>query len=224
VVVVSAEYDAYDKMSMIISERAIPQQVRAKGRAHQPMIWYYLIGGPWIVFCIYWAVGALKTHRTVSQESAASRYPALFLEILGFVLLFSGATGIGVLGQSVFHQTYAVVEVGVALIWTGIALASWARWHLGQYWSARVTLKEDHKLINTGPYAYFRHPIYSGIDLAAVGSALAIDEWRCVVGVGFIILGYWIKARKEESMLTAQFGEDFKEHCRHTGFLLPKFW
>jgi hypothetical protein len=92
-------------------------------------------------------------------------------------------------------RTYALAATGVALTWIGIAIALWARWHLGQYWSARVTIKEDHKLIRTGPYAYFRHPIYSGIDLAAVGGALAIDEWRCVAGVGLIVLGYWIKAR-----------------------------
>ncbi|HEV3276924.1 MAG TPA: isoprenylcysteine carboxylmethyltransferase family protein [Terriglobia bacterium] len=188
------------------------------------MIWRYLIGGPWILFVAYWAVGALKTRRTIRRESFASRYGILFLEILGFVLVFSGLAGVGVLGDEVVHQTYVLAVAGVALTWIGIAIALWARWHLGQYWSARVTVKEDHKLIRTGPYAYFRHPIYSGLDLAAIGGALAIDRWRCVAGVAVIVLGYWIKARKEESMLTAQFGETFKEHCRHTGFLIPKFW
>jgi protein-S-isoprenylcysteine O-methyltransferase Ste14 len=187
------------------------------------VIWRYLIEGPWIVFVAYWAVGALKTRRTVTREPFASRYGILFLEILGFVLLFSDAAEIGVLGQRVVHRTYTLAVVGVALTWLGIAIALWARWHLGQYWSARVTLKEDHKLIRTGPYAYFRHPIYSGLDLAAVGGALAIDQWRCVAGVTLIVLGYWIKARKEESMLAGQFGEAFAEHCRHTGFLIPKF-
>ena len=188
------------------------------------MIWQYLIEGPWIVFVAYWAVGALKTRRTVSQESFASRYGILLLEILGFVLLFSDAAGVGILGHRIVHRTYALAIAGVALTWIGIAIALWARWHLGQFWSARVTLKEDHELIRTGPYAYFRHPIYSGLDLAALGGALAIDQWRCVVGVGLIVLGYWIKARKEEALLTAQFGEAFQEHCRHTGFLIPKFW
>jgi len=188
------------------------------------MIWRYLIEGPWIVFGAYWATGALKTHRTVSRESFASRSGFLFLEILGFVLLFTDIGEISVLGHRVVHQTYTLAVTGVALTWIGIAIALWARWHLGQYWSASVTLKEDHKLIRSGPYAHFRHPIYSGIDLAAVGGALAIDRWRCVAGVGLIVLGYWMKARKEESMLAAQFGEAFKEHCRHTGFLIPKFW
>jgi protein-S-isoprenylcysteine O-methyltransferase Ste14 len=186
------------------------------------VIWHSLIQAPWIIFVAYWAVGALKTRRTVSQESFASRYGILFLEILGFVLLFSDAAEIGFLGRHIFPRTDALSLTGVALTWIGIAIALWARWHLGQYWSARVTLKEEHQLIRTGPYAYFRHPIYSGIILAAIGGALAIERWRCVIGVAFIVFGYWIKARKEESMLVKQFGEAFEDHCRHTGFLIPK--
>ena len=187
------------------------------------MIWRYLIEGPWIVFCAYWAVGALRTRRTVSQESLASRFRFLFLEILGYGLLFSGAAGIGVLGHRVFHRTHTAAVAGVVLTWVGIALALWARWHLGQYWSARITLKEDHRLIRTGPYAHLRHPIYSGLILAAIGGALAIDKWRCIAGVVFILLGYWMKAKKEEALLAVQFGEAFQEHCRHAGFLIPKF-
>lgn len=63
------------------------------------MIWRYLIEGPWIVFAVYWVIGALNTRRTVSQESFASRFGTLFLEILGFVLLFSDYAGIGILRQ-----------------------------------------------------------------------------------------------------------------------------
>ena len=186
------------------------------------MIWRSLIEAPWIVFCVYWLAGALNTRRTVSRESLASRYGVLALELLGFFLLFNDAAEIGILGRHILPRTVALFSAGVALTWIGIALALWARRHLGQYWSARVALKEGHQLIRTGPYAHFRHPIYSGLILAALGSALAIDRWRCLAGVGFIVLGYCIKARKEESMLTAQFGEGFEEHCRHTGFLLPK--
>jgi len=187
------------------------------------LIWHYLVEGPWIVFCAYWAVGALRTRRTVSQESLASRARFILLEIVGYVLLFSDIAAFGALGHRVFHRTYVIAFTGVALTWIGIAIALWARWHLGQYWSARITLKEDHKLIRTGPYAHLRHPIYSGIILAAGGGALAIDKWRCFAGVALIVLGYWTKARKEETMLAARFGEAFEEHCRHTGFLIPRF-
>ncbi|MGA9389845.1 MAG: isoprenylcysteine carboxylmethyltransferase family protein [Candidatus Sulfotelmatobacter sp.] len=187
------------------------------------MPWKYLIEVPWLVFVAYWALGALKTRRTERQESFASRYGILLLEIVGFALLFMDEAEVGVLGHRVVPRTYGLAITGVVLTWAGIALALWARWHLGQYWSARITIKEDHKLIRTGPYARLRHPIYSGLDLAALGSALAIDQWRCVAGVCMIVLGYWIKATREEAMLTAQFGPDFQEHQKYTGFLLPRF-
>ncbi|MGA7217116.1 MAG: isoprenylcysteine carboxylmethyltransferase family protein [Candidatus Sulfotelmatobacter sp.] len=186
------------------------------------MTWRHLVEAPWVVFVVYWALGALKTQRTAQKEPFAWRYGILFIEVAGFVLLFSDWAEIGILGRRVLPRSFALGVAGVVLTWLGIALALWARWHLGKYWSARITIKEGHKLIRTGPYARLRHPIYSGLDLAAIGSALAIDQWRCVAGVCLIILGYWIKARREEAMLSAQFGADFQEHCRHTGFLLPR--
>ncbi len=118
------------------------------------------------------------------------------------------------------HRTLASVVIGSVLTWMGIGLAIWARYHLAEYWSARVTIKEDHQLIRTGPYARLRHPIYSGLVLAAIGSALVIDQWRCVLGLCLIVTGFCIKARKEEAMLTRQFGDAFREHQKQAGFLI----
>jgi protein-S-isoprenylcysteine O-methyltransferase Ste14 len=129
----------------------------------------------------------------------------------------------GFLGNRFMHRTLASAIVGSILTWMGIGLAIWARYHLAEYWSARITIKENHQLIRTGPYARLRHPIYSGIVLAAIGSAVIIDEWRCVLGVCLVLTGYCIKARKEEAMLTQQFGEAFREHQKHSAFLIPRF-
>jgi protein-S-isoprenylcysteine O-methyltransferase Ste14 len=185
------------------------------------MLWRVLLTVPWVVFCVIWLIGALKTKRTVSKEPFSGRLGIVAMEFLGFVLVFTSQGNFG--RQAIVPQTFGMAAAGVACTWLGVGLAVWARWYLGRNWSARVTLKEDHQLIRTGPYAYFRHPIYSGLDLAAIGGALAIDEWRCVAGAFLVVTGYWLKARREESMLAAQFGSSFEEHCRHTGFLLPKF-
>jgi protein-S-isoprenylcysteine O-methyltransferase Ste14 len=186
------------------------------------MIWRILIDIPWFAFIAYWLISAFNTKRTEKREALVARYGVMFVEVVGFVFLFKESAGIGVLGQQVFNRSYASGVIAVALTWAGIALAIWARVHLGQYWSGRITIKEDHKLIRTGPYARLRHPIYSGLDLAVTGSAIAIDRWRCVAGVCVIILGFWIKAKREEAMLEKQFGADFEEHRRHTGFLFPR--
>ena len=185
------------------------------------MIWSYLTEIPWLVFVAYWIVSALQTNRTQRQESFAWRYGVMAFEVAGFVLLFSGVGNVGVLGRHVFARNVSLRILGIALVWIGIGLAVWARWHLGQYWSGRITIKQDHKLIRTGPYARLRHPIYSGLDLAALGTALDVDRWRCVAGLCVFVLGFWIKANREEAMLAAQFGADFEAHRQHTGFLLP---
>lgn len=186
-------------------------------------VFHLLVEVPWIVFLLYWIVSAIRTRNTVQTESFASRYAIVLIETAGFVLLFHHAAGIGFLGTRFMHRTLASAIVGSVLTWIGIGLAIWARYHLAEYWSARITIKEDHQLIRTGPYARLRHPIYSGIILAAIGSAVVIDEWRCVLGVCLVVTGYCIKARKEETMLTQQFGESFREHQKHAGFLIPRF-
>ena len=186
-------------------------------------IFRFLVIFPWGVFVAYWLISALKTRATRQKESFASRYAILFIEIVGFVLIFRESAGIGFLGRRVIPRSLAGAITGSALTWMGIGLAVWARYHLAEYWSARVTIKEDHQLIRTGPYARLRHPIYSGLILATMGSAVVIDRWRCVLGVALVLIGYCFKAKKEEAMLTQQFGDAFREHQKHTGFLIPRF-
>jgi protein-S-isoprenylcysteine O-methyltransferase Ste14 len=186
-------------------------------------VFHLLVEVPWIVFVLYWIVSAIRTRDTLQTESSASRYAILLIEIAGFVLLFRHSAGVGFLGERFMHRTLASAIIGSILNWVGIGLAIWARYHLAEYWSARITIKQDHQLIRTGPYARLRHPIYSGIILAAIGSAVVIDQWRCVLGVCLVLIGYCIKARKEETMLTQQFGDAFREHQKQTGFLIPRF-
>jgi protein-S-isoprenylcysteine O-methyltransferase Ste14 len=186
-------------------------------------IFHLLLGIPWIVFIVYWIAGALKTRATREKESFTSRFVVLAIEVIGYLLIFGAWTGIGFLGTRVLPRSLVGPVVGVVLTWSGIALAIWARYHLAEYWSARVTIKEDHQLIRTGPYTHLRHPIYSGLILATLGSALVIDRWRCVLGLCLVLAGYCFKAKKEEAMLTQQFGDAFREHEKHTGFLIPRF-
>src|SRR3984893_16917829 len=186
-------------------------------------VFHDLIELPWIVFVVYWIIGALRTRATREKESLSSRYAVLLLEIVGYVLIFNGSTGFGFLVTRLIPRSMAIMILGVVCTWAGIGLAIWARYHLAEYWSARVTIKEDHHLIRTGPYTHLRHPIYSGLILATIGSAFVIDEWRCVLGICLVLTGYCLKAINEETMLSQQFGDTFDEHRKHTGFLIPRF-
>ena len=185
---------------------------------------HYWIEVPWLVFAAYWVVGALRTRATVRRESFGARYGVMLVEVVGFTLLFNGDANIGPLSRHFLPRTETGADLGILLTWAGLGLAIWARYHLGQYWSGRITLKEGHQLIRTGPYARLRHPIYTGLDLAVIGTGLVFDRWRCVAAVCVITIGFVIKAKREEALLAGQFGEAFVEHRKHTGFLLPKLW
>ncbi len=185
----------------------------------QVLLWLDL---PWITFLVYWIIKAAKTRQTQRRESLASRYSVIFLLVLGYVVILNRRAGIGVLRKRFVPNVLPVVILGVTVAWIGVALAIWARNHLAENWSSAVTIKQGHELIRTGPYARLRHPIYSGLFLATLGTAVAIGEWRCLIGVCLILLAYSIKAKREEAMLTEQFGESFQEHCKQTGFLLPR--
>ena len=103
-----------------------------------------------------------------------------------------------------------------------MALAIWARYAIGQFWSARVALKEGHQLICSGPYAVVRHPIYTGLFGAAAGAALVVGEWRGVLAVALLLAAHSRKALREESLLTSEFGEQYRNYRRSAGFLFPR--
>jgi protein-S-isoprenylcysteine O-methyltransferase Ste14 len=116
----------------------------------------------------------------------------------------------------------SIALLGAALVVAGIGFAIWARRHLGKNWSAEVTIREEHKLIRSGPYKYIRHPIYTGLLAAVLGTAIVVSEYRALVSLAIFVIGWTLKAKKEEAFLAREFGPAFEEHKRLTGFFLPR--
>jgi len=176
----------------------------------------------WIIFLAYWLISALRLKAVKTQESAGSRIVYQVPLLAAWILLFTRSSLWGALGRRFFPQSTTVAIIGLILTALGMAFAFWARYTLGQNWSSKVTIKVEHELIRSGPYAYVRHPIYTGILLALIGTALAMAEWRAVIAVMLAWFSFYTKARIEESMLSQEFGAAFAEHCQHTGFFLPR--
>ena len=83
-------------------------------------------------------------------------------------------------------------------------------------------LKSDHQLVRSGPYHYLRHPIYSGVLLGILGTAIAVGEWRGVLALALMSANYFVKARREEHVLIEHFGAEYDEYRKQTGFLVPR--
>ena len=140
-----------------------------------------------------------------------------------FLLLFWNRAGIGVLGRSFLTMSMPAALTGFAVALVGFATAVWARVSLGRFWSDKVVLQSGHELVSAGPYARMRHPIYSGVLLGVLGTAIVLGQWRGLLSFALLLVNYAIKARKEEHLLASQFGSGFREHQSRTGFLLPRF-
>jgi len=188
-----------------------------------PYHWLHLATVAWLIFLVYWFISAQKLKSVKQREPRGERLIQIVFMAAAYILMFNDTLSWGWLGRRFVAASPAIGSLGVALTVAGIAFAIWARWHLGENWSATVTLKEGHELINTGPYRHIRHPIYTGMLLAFVGTALALGESRALISVGIVLVAFYAKAKKEERFLAQEFGEKFREHSRRTGMFLPRF-
>ena len=175
----------------------------------------------WLTVCLVWIVSARMNKPVIRSESGRFTVQHRALLAGAFVLLFSPLGQLGPLGWKVVLPSPAIEIGGTALTVAGALIAVWARWHLGGNWSAAVTIKERHSLVRTGPYRFVRHPIYTGLLLAAIGTAVAYGEVRGIVAVGLAFLAWFTKSKREEAFLESQFGEAYQGYRRETKALIP---
>ena len=179
-------------------------------------------GAIWSVLAIVWLVTSFGRNPVQRRENPLARLSHVLFMAAAFYLLSSASADNGLLGRRFLPETSWIATLGVAVTAVGVAFAIWARVHLGKQWSGDVTIRRNHELIRTGPYSRIRHPIYTGILAAMLGTALIEGEVRGLAAVLIATIGFWWKARKEESFLAREFGPRFEEHKRHTGFFLPR--
>lgn len=180
-----------------------------------------LIPAMWLGWLAYWTIASRAVKPTRRRESMRSRASYLAPLLLGVYLLSTERLLPEWLSDAVLPRTAAGTWLGNALVAAGLAFAIWARCHLAGYWSGTVTLKEDHRLIRTGPYGWVRHPIYTGILLALAGTAVAMDEWRGVVALALMAGSFWRKLLIEESWLATAFPEDYPRYRAEVAALIP---
>jgi len=173
----------------------------------------------WTAWVVYWVIMAFATKRTIERGSFIG-----YRVVVGILLVGSFAAGriLHVSSQSQLWQTtLAFGVVTDIMVVAGAAFTVWARITLGRNWSAEVTFKQDHELIESGPYALARHPIYTGLIVMALGTAINYGR-----AIGFALLlalcgGLWWKARQEEQIMSRHFPDAYAEYKTRVRAIIP---
>jgi protein-S-isoprenylcysteine O-methyltransferase Ste14 len=175
----------------------------------------------WLVWLTSWVAASFWSGRAQKRAATLETWGYRAPMIAGGILL---VPLIGpLLGEKpVWEIDYAGMYALAALMLAGLLLTWWARIYLGSMWSSVIARKQDHKIIDTGPYAFVRHPIYSGLMIALVATAAAEGRLTALIGAALIILGVWLKARTEERFLLTELGpESYDAYRRRVPMLIP---
>ncbi len=176
----------------------------------------------WLLFIIYWFVSALQAKKSVKGYSRLRSFwipRLLIMVIIIFILQFQSV-------RHFFDSSSAVVfgptlnVLGVLLCAAGLGLAIWARVHLGRNWGMPMTVRQEPELVTSGPYRFIRHPIYSGILLAALGSAFSSSTVWFLVVLGSAVY-FVFSAHIEEQLMLSQFPEQYPAYLKRTKRLIP---
>jgi len=173
----------------------------------------------WSLWALSWVAAALWSARTVKRATGAVwLYRTLIA--LGVILLF-GPTSRWLQAERLWHVGYdGAIALGLLTI-PCFLFTWWARLHLGRLWSGSVTRKEGHRVVDTGPYALVRHPIYTGLLAATLVTAAAEATVPALLAFVLIAVGFYLKARIEENFLRQELGDAYDAYRRRVPMLLP---
>jgi len=177
----------------------------------------------WAVVLIYWVWSSRKIKSSAKIESILKRAIQYWLPlVIGALLLGPGEWFDHniIRGQFVPHS-YLVESVGLSICIWGALISIWSRLLLGKNWSLAIQLKQDHELIQKGPYSKVRHPIYSGFTLLFLGNAIMVGDWRGLIAVAIVFASFYFKSKKEEQWLTEHFGDQYAKYQKSTRMLIP---
>jgi len=181
-----------------------------------------IIVGIWIIFMAIVFIPALWESIPVERRSSRYIQRAFIIAIIAMILVIVLARfESGALILRVVPDSFLTEITGIILTIAGLGFSTWARYHLGKYWSSMVMVKVGHRLIRTGPYRIVRNPIYTGMLIAFVGASIAIGELFAFVALVIGFASIWVKIKTEEEILTEKFGEEYLQYKRDVKALIP---
>jgi protein-S-isoprenylcysteine O-methyltransferase Ste14 len=158
----------------------------------------------WLIFVFAWQLSERRTVPTIATPGR--RRERVYLLVISAALVMIVVAPVTLKAGRIWVNLPLLDWTGLLVIAAGVALCWWARLHLGRLWSAEVTYKQGHRLVDSGPYRLVRHPIYTGFIMMYVGLAILCATLLALAGVLVMTVGLWLKARLEEQFLFEELG------------------
>jgi protein-S-isoprenylcysteine O-methyltransferase Ste14 len=176
----------------------------------------------WAAWFLSWIAAAAWSARTQKRPNFGSELLYRILTIVGVLMLFGVYSPHHFAPTRIWHLGAGASWFMAALTAAGFAFCWWARIHLGKLWSGTITRKEGHHIIDTGPYSFVRHPIYTGIILASFATAIEKGTAVALTGAAIMTIGWYTKARAEERFLREELGAaDYDSYAGRVAMLVP---
>jgi protein-S-isoprenylcysteine O-methyltransferase Ste14 len=188
-----------------------------------PSIYTKIAYWSWLAVLLVWLPGQFTSKRDARVPNLALQIPTSMLLVACFLVLFTPR--LSGFGRPITPHSAILGSTGLVLDLAGVAFAICARVVLGRNWSGfLMTVKEDHRLVQRGPYAIVRHPIYTGLALGAFGVALTIGTLAAYAAFAAGLTAFVIRTIVEDRLMSEQFGEAHAAYRRRTKRFIPFVW
>jgi len=175
-----------------------------------------LIASLWLAWMVSWQVAALWLNDKRAEAPRREYRGHFLIAMVGFLMVFSAWQPLPRLWPASTALGWTMVGLTVG----GFAFAWWARIHLGKLWSGGVVLRDEHRVVDSGPYAFVRHPIYTGLFAAVIAMAIEQATPLALAGAALFVLGFTLKARVEERFLERSL-PDYAGYRARVGMIVP---
>ena len=180
------------------------------------------IAGLWIVWVLSWWAASVWKKPAARTAGIGRELPYRITVFAGAFLIYWYRPIPGGVNDPLWQLGRLGGWLAAAWVAIGFVFCWWARLHLGTLWSSNVTRKQDHRIVDSGPYGIVRHPIYTGIFVALAATAAARGTPFSLLGLALMIAGFTIKARLEERFLREELGPaDYDAYARRVPMLVP---
>jgi protein-S-isoprenylcysteine O-methyltransferase Ste14 len=175
----------------------------------------------WFGLALYWLISSWSVKKTIKRQSGWQRTVYIICVCVAFTLLFQEQSLIPFLNKPVLPQNTWWKMLGLLACSAGLVFSLAARIYLGKNWSARITIKENHELVETGPYRISRNPIYTGFLVAFIGTSLSLGLLKGYLGIIVLLTCLLIKISGEEKFMLETFADRYRAYQRRVKKLIP---